>query len=63
MPGGKKVWRLRYWLNGKQEKITLGGYPVISLVEARKRREEAKAAVHKGRLAYEGQAGGESLRT
>ena len=48
MPGGKRVWRLRYRLNGKQEKVTLGGYPVISLVEARKSREEAKAAIHKG---------------
>jgi integrase len=48
MPGGKRVWRLRYRLNGKQEKVTLGEYPVISLVEARKSREEAKAAIHKG---------------
>jgi integrase len=48
MPGSKRVWRLRYRLNGKQEKVTLGEYPVISLVEARKSREEAKAAIHKG---------------
>jgi hypothetical protein len=23
-PGGKKTWRLRYRLNGRQEKVTLG---------------------------------------
>lgn len=27
MPGGAKVWRLRYRLAGKQEKVTLGDYP------------------------------------
>ncbi len=27
MPGGKRVWRLRYRLAGKQEKVTLGEYP------------------------------------
>ena len=27
MPGGAKVWRMRYRLAIKQEKITLGDYP------------------------------------
>ena len=27
LPGGGKVWRLRYRLFGKQEKVSLGEYP------------------------------------
>jgi integrase len=48
MPGGKRVWRLRYRLNGKQEKVTLGEYPAFTLAEARKWREECRAGVAKG---------------
>src|SRR5438874_397240 len=48
MPGGKRVWRMQYRLAGRHEKLTLGGYPAISLQEARRLREEAKATVHRG---------------
>lgn len=44
----KKVWRMRYRLSGKQEKITFGEYPDISLLEARAKREEARKLVAKG---------------
>ncbi len=27
---GVKTWALRYWL-GKQEKLTIGGYPLVGL--------------------------------
>ena len=37
--GGKKAWRLRYRLRGKQEQVTIGSYPTIPLIEARKIRE------------------------
>ena len=43
MPGGAKVWRLRYRLAGKQEKVTLGDYPTYSLGEARTWRDSCKA--------------------
>lgn len=36
MPGGAKVWRLRYRLAGKPEKITLGHYPAVSTAKARR---------------------------
>ena len=44
----KKVWRMRYRLGGKQEKITFGEYPDVSLAEAREQREQARKLVAKG---------------
>lgn len=48
MPGGAKVWRLRYRLAGKQEKVTLGDYPTYSLAEARTWRNDCKALAGRG---------------
>jgi len=48
MPGGAKVWRLRYRLAGKQEKVTLGDYPTYSLGEARTWRDNCKALAGRG---------------
>jgi len=48
MPGGKKVWRLRYRLNGTQEKVSLGEYPYHTLTDARQWREECRQMVAKG---------------
>lgn len=48
LPSGKKVWRMRYRLNDRQEKVTLGEYPAFSLADARKWREECRAMVAKG---------------
>ncbi len=36
---GKKYWRLRYWLAGKEKSLSLGVYPRIGLREARRRRD------------------------
>ena len=47
-PGGKKTWRLRYRLNERQEKVTLGEYPAHSLADARQWCEECRAMVAKG---------------
>ena len=48
MPGGSLVWRMRYRLTGRQEKVTFGQYPAISLADARLYREESKAAIAHG---------------
>lgn len=40
-PTGGLVWRFRYRLNGKQEKLTLGKYPALTLKNARIKRDEA----------------------
>ena len=41
-PTGGKLWRLAYRFAGKQKTLALGVYPVVSLEEARRRRDEAK---------------------
>jgi len=40
-PTGGVVWRYRYRLNGKSEKLTLGKYPALTLKNARLKRDEA----------------------
>ena len=46
-PGGV-VWRYRYRLNGKYEKLTLGKYPALTLKNARLKRDEAAQQVAMG---------------
>ena len=41
-PTGAKLWRLAYRLHGKQRLLAIGIYPVISLVEARRIREDSR---------------------
>lgn len=45
---GKKAWRLAYRYAGKQKTLSLGGYPLIGLAEARQQRDEAKKLLLKG---------------
>ncbi len=40
---GGKIWYFRYFLAGKQKRMSLGSYPQISLRDARGRRDEARA--------------------
>jgi integrase len=40
-PTGGVVWRFRYRLNGRSEKLTLGKYPALTLKNARLKRDEA----------------------
>lgn len=47
-PAGARVWRLRYERSGKEQVMTIGRYPDISLADARSAREEAKTALRKG---------------
>lgn len=47
-PSGGIVWRYRYRRDGKQEKLTLGKYPALSLRNARLKRDEAAHAVALG---------------
>jgi integrase len=47
-PAGSKLWRYRFRLHGKASMAALGEYPIVSLVEARKRRDEARATLAAG---------------
>src|SRR5262249_26493724 len=46
---GRKSWTFHYTLGGKRRRLTFGAYPAISLVSARTRADEAKAAIAEGR--------------
>ena len=47
-PTGGVVWRYRYRLNGKLEKLTLGKYPALTLKNARAKRDQAAQAAAMG---------------
>jgi integrase len=47
-PTGKKVWRYRYRLEGKENIFTLGEYPCVGLEAARGELREARALVKQG---------------
>lgn len=47
-PAGGKWWRLRYWIGGKENRLSLGVYPDVSLKEARERRDEARRQIANG---------------
>jgi len=49
LPSGKLSWLYRYRSDGKQEKVTLGGYPDLTLRKARERRDELAAQVASGK--------------
>jgi integrase len=48
-PSGAKSWALRYRVDGKPKKLTLGPYPAVDLGAARKRAQEAIGDVAGGK--------------
>ncbi|WP_180116575.1 integrase arm-type DNA-binding domain-containing protein [Acinetobacter sp. YH12096] len=47
-PTGTKIWRFKYTLNGKEGTISFGEYPAVTLQEARKLKDDARAKLAKG---------------
>lgn len=47
-PDGAKYWRLKYYFLGKEKLLALGIYPLISLQEAREKRDAAKKLLDAG---------------
>jgi integrase len=47
-PSGGKLWRLKYRFSGKEKKLGLGRYPDVTLKEARRRRDDARALIANG---------------
>ncbi len=41
-PKGKKLWRLKYYFQGKEKRLSFGSYPTVTLKNARQKREDAK---------------------
>jgi integrase len=47
-PTGAKVWLCRLTVAGKRRDMGLGGFPLVSLKEARRRAEDARRLAHEG---------------
>lgn len=48
MPSGRCNWRLKYRLHGKEKRLALGGYPKVSLLEARQEKDRIKRGLKEG---------------
>jgi integrase len=48
MTSGAKFWRVRYWLHKKEHLLSVGEYPMVSLREARIRRDEIRKMIYDG---------------
>ena len=47
-PIGTKFWRLKYRLYGKENRISIGAYPAVSIAGARKAKEEIRKEIKAG---------------
>ncbi|MDC9613056.1 tyrosine-type recombinase/integrase [Xenorhabdus khoisanae] len=45
---GSKYWRLKYRIAGKEKLLAIGTFPLITLAEARRKRDEAKKLIAEG---------------
>jgi integrase len=48
-PKNHKSWRFKYRLDGKEQLLTIGVYPEVSLAEAREKRNDARKLLRDGR--------------
>jgi integrase len=48
-PSGKKYWIIRYWVNGKEKRTSIGNFPQLSLREARIKNMEFRKSLKSGR--------------
>jgi integrase len=47
-PRGSRLWQFKYRMNGREQKLSFGPYPLVSLKHARALRDEAKLEIFKG---------------
>ena len=48
-PKGRKLWRMDYAFDGKRKCLSIGPYPLVSLVEARAKRDDARKLLADGK--------------
>lgn len=48
-PTGAKYWRLKYRFGGLEKRLSFGVYPEVTLLEARRRRDEARMLLRDGK--------------
>lgn len=46
---GHRSWRLKYRFAGKERRLILGSWPDVSLADARRRKNSARASISEGR--------------
>lgn len=49
LPNGSKLWQFRYRVGGKENTLSIGPYPEVSLAQARAARDKAKAELRANR--------------
>lgn len=47
-PSGGKLWKVKYRIDGREKKLSLGTYPDVSLSDARKKRDDARVLIAGG---------------
>ena len=47
-PSGSRLWHLKYRIGGKEKRLSFGAYPVVSLADARRLKDEARASLARG---------------
>src|SRR5690606_17269823 len=47
-PNGAKYWRMKYRINGKEKRLSIGVYPGTTLVRARQAAAEAREQLARG---------------
>ena len=47
-PSGGRLWRMKYRVDGVERKLAFGRYPDVTLAEARKARDAARAQASAG---------------
>lgn len=47
-PGGSRLWRLKYRIDGKEKVMALGAYPEVGLKNAREKRDDARKLIAAG---------------
>src|SRR5579859_2377073 len=47
-PNGSKLWRFRYRFSGRENMLTFGPYPAVSLGDAREKRDAARKLLAAG---------------
>src|SRR5262245_46720281 len=47
-PNGRRLWRQKYRFGGKEKLLGLGRWPLVSLKEARERRDDIRNLVEQG---------------
>ena len=47
-PSGSRLWHLKYRIDGREKRLSFGAYPDVSLADARKLKDQARATLAKG---------------